>query len=512
MSKDNNLIFKNTGILFFRLILISGIGLFTSRFVIRSLGISDYGLYNVVGGIVVMMAFLNTVMVTTTYRFIAFEIGKGNSEGVNKVFNISLIIHLFLAFLVLFLTETIGVFYVKNYLTVDAGKLYDALFVLRFSTYATVVSIVSIPYMGLITAKEAFGVQAVVEVIRSILGLIVAITLIYFLGNRIRMYAVLIVVVNLIPPAILFVYCKNRYKEIVKWNFQKEKDQYKDMLGFSGWTLIGAAASVGKTTGTSLVINFFFGTILNAAFGIANQINSLILMFAMNLSQAAIPQITKSYSSGDTSRSIMLASYISKYTLFLMFIPAFPILLETEFILNLWLGEVPIYTAIFCQLLVVSTLISGLGNGLGAVIQATGQIKYFQIILSTTSLLSIPIAYFLFRFGMPPASIIVVIIATTSINVVFTQILLKYIMNFNVISFLKISFLKVFYVAILTFPLFFIKNLFTSGLTRFILFTGFSVLWLLIVIYFAGLESKEKEMLGEKTKIIFERIKSIQLR
>jgi len=189
-----------------------------------------------------------------------------------------------------------------------------------------------------------------------------------------------------------------------------------------------------------------------------------------------------------------------------MFLPALPILLETDYLVSLWLGDVPPYTVIFCQLIVISTLISGLGNGLGAVVQATGKIKYFQIILSTTSLLSLPIAYVLFNIGFPPYSIIIVIITTTAINVVVWQILLKIIIDFNVRSFLKISYLKAFNIAILTAPLFFIHDLFPAGLARFFLFTFFSVCWLLLSIYFAGLEKREKEMLNQIVKSIIKKV------
>lgn len=502
MSNDNILILKNSGILFLRLLFTSVIGLFASRFVIRSLGASDFGLYSVVGSVVVIMAFLNTVMTATTYRYIAFEMGKGNKEGVNIVFNISLVIHLCLALLVLVLTETIGVYYVNNYLNVDAGKLKDALFVLRFSTYATVFSILSIPYQGLVTAQEKFAVQAAIEILRSLLAFFVALAIAYYVGNRIRLYALLIAIISIVPALLFFTYCKSKYSEIVKWNFQREKGKYKEMTSFSGWIMIGAAASVGQTTGSALIINSFFGTVLNASFGIANQVNSIVLMFARNLAQAAIPQITKSYSSGNTDRTISLAAYISKYTYFLMLLPALPILLETDFLLTVWLGDVPPYTAIFCQLVIINALIGGLGAGLPAVIQATGKIKYFQIILSTTSLLSLPIAYILFKKGYPPSSILVAFITTALINVVVWQILLKKIIDFNVNFFLKTAYVKLFFVSVLIAPLFFIRDVFSAGLFRFITFSLFAMAFLLSAIYFAGLEKKEKEMLSQIVKKI----------
>lgn len=505
MHIDNNLLLKNTIILYLRLIVTSFIGLFSSRFIIRSLGASDFGLYNVVGGVVVMMAFLNTVMVTTTYRFIAFEMGKGNEEGVNKVFNISLVIHLFMALLVLIFTESAGVYYVNNYLNVATGKLTDALFVLRFSTYATVFSLLSIPYQGLVTAQENFKAQAIIEIIRSLLGLLIAIAIVYFLGNKLKLYALLIAVISIVPSVLFFVYCKRKYTNFVKWNFYRDKNKYKEMIGFSGWVMLGAAASVGQTTGSNLIINSFFGTLLNAAFGIANQVNSIVTMFAGSLSRVAIPQIIKSFSGGDNKRTFNLTVYVSKYTFFLMMLPSLPILLETNYLLTLWLGEIPPDTVIFSQLMIVNALLSSLFSGLPALIQATGKIKYFQIIGSAISLLSLPLSWVLFKNGYPPPTIIILIIITLVINLFISQVLLEQIIDFNIKLFLMKSYLKIIFVTLLVAPLFLIRDIFPAGLLRFILFSGFAIFWLFVAIYYAGIEKAERNLLNKLAIKYFKR-------
>lgn len=505
MANDNIIILKNSAILYVRLGITSILGLVASRFVIQGLGASDFGLYSVVGGIVVMMAFLNTVMISTTYRFIAYEMGKGRVEAINDVFNRSLVIHLSLALLVIILTETLGVFYVKNYLNVATGKTADALFVLRLSMLATVCSVISIPYQGLLTAQENFGVRASIEIIRSVLALTSALIIFFFAGteNKLRFYSVLIAFANATPALLFFIYSINKYKDITRWQLQKDFSKYREMLGYSVWIMIGAAAAVGKIQGSALIINAFFGTVLNAAFGIAKQVNGVVLMFSRNLGQAAIPQITKSFSSGNTGRSISLACYISKYTCFLMLLPSLPILLETQFLLHAWLGTVPPYTVIFCQLMIIDALIDSLNAGIPAVVQATGKIKYFQIILSTTSLMSLPIAYLLFKAGYPPYSIQFAFISTALANVVVRQVLLKQLIDFDVIYFMKTSYLKVFYVVMLVMPLFFIRDMFPPGAARFFLISFFSVCWLGIVIYLAGTEKKEKTFAAEIIRKIF---------
>lgn len=498
--KENTLIFKNSAILFIRLIVTSLFGLFTTRLLVKGLGASDFGLYNVVGGIVVMMAFLNTIMISTTFRFIAYEMGQNNPEGINKVFNISLVIHLLMAAVVIVMTETLGVFYVNNYLNIDPGKLYDALFVLRFSTYGILFSIVSIPFQGLVTAKEKFMVQATIEVIRAFLVLTVALIVFIYTGNKLRIYAFLMMLVSIVPAALFIIYGKKTNKEITKWKFQKDKTKYKEMIGFSGWIMFGAAASVGKTQGSALIINSFFGTITNAAYGVARQLDSLVRMIASNLGQAVVPQITKSFSSGNTERSVRLVAYTSKYTCFLMLIPAVPILLETEYLIKLWIGAIPPYTIIFCKLMIINALIDSLGGGIPALTQAIGKIKYFQIILSTTSLLSLPIAYFFFRAGYSPSYLLVAFVSMALLNVILRQILLKKIIDFDVKYFLRTSYLKIFYVTLLVLPLFLLRNLFNPGLARFLIFSFFSICWLFFVIYIVGIEKNEKNMINQIIK------------
>ncbi len=506
MSKDNIIILKNSSILFFRLVFTSILGLVASRFVIQGLGVTDYGLYSVVGGIVVMLAFLNPILTSTTYRFIAYEMGKKSVAGVNQVFNISLVIHLCLAILVLVLAETAGVFYVKNYLNVDAGKIADALFVMRFSALATCFSVVSIPYQGLVTANEKFAVRVIIEIIRSVLAFIAAL-IIFYTDEKLRLYAVLIAIANGTPSFLFFAYCKKKYKEIIKWKFRKEFSKYKEMLSFSGWVTIGGIAAIGKIQGSALIINAFFGTVLNAGFGIAKQVNGVVSAFSRNLGQAAIPQITKSFSSGNTNRSVTLAAHISKYTCFLMLIPSLPILLETDFLIKVWLDVVPPYTVIFCQLMIINELVESLGAGVPALVDATGKIKYFQIILSTTSLISLPIGYILFKTGYPPYAIQIGYIATAILNVVSRQILLKALIDFDVKYFIKTSYVKILYVALLTGPLFFIKPYFPCGIIRFFCFSIFSMFVLFAAIFFVGLEKKEKNFAIEIIKKMLLRAK-----
>ncbi len=495
LSFSNNLILKNTGILFLRQIITIAFGLFSSRFILRGLGISDYGLYNVVGGIVVVMAFLNTIMTSTTYRFIAIAVGKKDNVEANAIFNVSLVIHIALALLLLVLTETAGVYYTKNYLNIEPEKINNALFVLRFSTYSSLFNILSLPFQGLLTAQEKFYVQASIEIFRSFSVLLISVFILNFSGNRIIAYTLLLAISSIISSIGYYLYSIRKYYEIVRWSFQRSIIKYREMIVFSCWIMIGAAASLGQNTGLNLIINVFYGTILNAAYGIANQINNLIRVFSRNLAQAAIPQIMKSYSSGDTERSVRLTAYTSKYAWLLLSIPSLPILLETEFIFKIWLGVFPKEAVLFSQLMIVNTLIVGLGNGLDSIVKATGKIKVFQIILSGTSILVLPISYIALNSGYPAHYVLVILIFFSSINVVVWQILLKKIIKFDNVFFLKTSYLKIFYVIVALIPIFIIKDQFTSNIWRFFLSTIFGLIWLIISIYNFALDHREKTLL-----------------
>lgn len=506
---ENSRIVKNSLVLYIRLLVVSIVGLLTSRFVLQGLGVSDYGLYSIVGGIVSMMAVVNFAMTSTTYRFIAFEIGKGEIDNIVKVFNISIVIHLAIALLVIILASTLGVFYIKNYLNVAASKVNDALFVFIFSILGVVISIISTPFQGLLTAKEKFMITAPVEILRSLIYLGMILIIMHYTGIRLRLYAILVVIVTSIPPVLYYIYCRYHFSSIIHWKLQNDKSKYKEMIGFSGWVIFGTATSVGETQGSALIINSFFGTILNASFGIAEQVNTIVKMFSQGLGQAVIPQITKSYSTGSRDRSLQLVSYMSKYSFFLMLLPTLPILLETDFILNLWLKEVPVFTKIFIQIMLINALITTMSSGIPSAVHATGKIKYFQIVLGSMLLISLPIAYVGFKLGFPPYTILLVYTFTAVVSFIIQNFMLKKIFNNNIEMYLTKTFLKMMLVLISVFPLFFIRDFFEPGFLRFISISPLAVIWLLIAIYYLGIERKEKEILSTYTlkikKYIFNR-------
>ena len=413
---ENKKIAVNSFIIFLRLCLMTFIGIFTSRIVLDKLGASDFGLYNVVGGVVLLLNIVNTSMLSTTYRYIAFELGKEGKGNTNKVFNASFAIHGSYGLLILLLGFTIGDWYVTNYINLPDGRLDDALFVFHLSLLAASINTLLVPFRGLLVAFENFSISTIIDVIAKILYFISVVFILTQSDNGLIIYGLIHTVVVIFESIGYYIYSQIKFLDIIRFRIVKEKSIYKGMFSFSVWTLYGAVSSVGRAQGSVLIINYFFGTLVNAAYAVAVQVNNFIKSFALSLNNAAVPQITKNYSGGNLNRSVDLACYISKYTFILMTLVAFPVILEMDFLLSLWLKEVPEGTTEFCQWMILISLITTIGEGIYPLVQASGKLKTFQLILCTFSLLGLPIAYIIYYLGTPPISILILFFLMTFIS------------------------------------------------------------------------------------------------
>lgn len=315
----NNKIIKNTIILYIKLIVTTVVGLYSSRFILKALGIDDYGLYVVIGGVVTIMNFLSTVMTTTSYRFITVELGKGDKGEPQLIYNTIRLIHIFLAIFLLLLGETIGVHYVNHYLNVEVDKIPDALYLLHWSVITSAVSLLAIPSTGLIIAREKFLFTSIMEIARTFLKLFLVIILTFYMGNRLRLFAVIAFIYTSIAPISTILYCKMKEPFLTKWKLNLNFKIYKHIFSFASWTMLGAGSTIAQGQGVSIVLNVFFTTIVNAAYGLAVQVNGYVMMFVRNLGQAAVPQIIKSYSIGNSSQSLSLVYQLSKYSFLLFF-------------------------------------------------------------------------------------------------------------------------------------------------------------------------------------------------
>lgn len=494
---NNKRIAINSIVIFARLCIVSIIGLLSSRFVLQALGASDYGLYNVVGGLVIMLNVLNTSMITTTYRYIAYEMGKGGAGNPNKIFNTSLAIHVGLALFFVIVGGIIGLWYINNYLNVAPAKLADARFVFFLSLITMAINTIFIPHQGLVVALEKFSITAIFEIISRIVAFVGVVYLLTYSGNKLRLYSILMLIASAVQYFLIYGYTYLHSLSIIRFHFYRDRNLYKEMISFSGWILFGASASVGRSQGRAIIINYFFGTLVNAAYGIASQIESYVQMFARSLNQAAVPQITKSFSGGDKRHSEKLASYISKYTFILMSLAVFPLMLEVDFVLDVWLKEVPEGAALFCQLMMLGGLIGCMGEGIPALVQATGKIKFFQIIMSTISLLGLPIAIVFFALGAPAYFILIISCFTSLLNAVVRLVLLKRILNMNIMNFIKTSYLRMFYISCPLGVAYFLYD--SSSYTMAEHVYGILALELLLVlsILFLGIDKDERRLVAQ---------------
>ncbi len=504
---NNKKIAVNSLYVFLRLAFTALVSIFTARWVLATLGAENYGIYNVVGSIVVFLNVINTAMTTTTYRYIAFEMGKGNECDVNAVFNRSLVIHICLALLIVILSEIFGVFYVNNYLNIAADKYADAHFVLQVSTITTAISALSVPFQGLLTANEKFSIITFVVILSDIFKVVAVLWLMHYAGNALRAYSIIIFLVAAIPFLLYWLICNIKYNRYIKWNLQRSWHQYKELISFSTWILLGAVSSIARHQGAQIIINFLWGPMLNAAFAVANQVNHVLQMFSNNISVAANPQITKSYSGGDQNRTINLACTISKISAFILMIVGLPFFIETEFVFNLWLKDVPEYAVTFCRLMTILALIDTLGAGIPALTQATGKIKVFQIVGAIWSLSNLPIAFYVYKMGGRPESITIIYIITASLYVGVRLYLLKRILNFDVKYFVTESYLRIIYVLLPLIAWILIYHHIPMTGWQVVLGLIISEILLLIFIYYFGFKKEDRMRILNVIKTYINKIK-----
>jgi len=506
ISSDNKRIAINTVILYVKLSITIIISFVTSRLVLQTLGASDYGLYNVVGGIVSMLNIMGTSMVATSYRYMAVELGKNKWGNPNKVYNTILFIHLVFAAVLLLLGETVGVYYVNNHLNVAIEKIPDALFVLRLSLITAAFTVITVPNNGLVIAREKFLFTSVIEIFSALLKISLVIVLIYMNGNKLRYYAVFLAICQMFIPLCYYVYCRIKDKEVVKWRFNKNWQDYKEVLSFSWWILLGAVAVICQVQGAAIVINHFFGTVLNAAFGLATQVHAAVGQFTTTLGQAYIPQIMKNQE-GNEERSLNLVYSASRYSFMLMNIIAIPFMLNMRELLVLWLDNPPEYTEIFINSLLINGMIGNLRTGFDASIQATGKIRLNQIGYSVINLSLLPIMFIAYKLGFPPYANVIIMIVLTIVTVSFQCWIMRTLTGFKYSEYIYGTVLPALYSTVLTFvPLLLLDYFSTPNLSFLtIIKVGVGILWAIISVYLCGINSREKvvihKIVGKVLKI-----------
>lgn len=429
---------KNTIVLYIRMIITMLITLFSSRIVLQALGVSDFGLYNVVGGIVVLLSFLRTSLTSSTQRFLSFEIGRNNIEQLKKVFNVSVSTHILISIIILICAETIGLWFLNNYIRIPEGREIAANFIYQFSVISLCLSTLTVPYNASVISHECMSYYAIVTIIESLLKLLFSYALFIYNYDKLILYGGLMMLVNLLSLIMYWAYCRLNYCE-TKYCFYFEKSLFKQIFSFSSWTIIGQLAVIGANQGTSVLINIFHSVTANAAIAIGQQVNNAISGLTANFQTAFQPQLTKSYASNDFDYLNSLICKASKISYFLLFLVSLPIMLNIDTVLHLWLGDVPKYSGTFAILFIIASLFNSLSAPLWIGIYATGKIKNYQILVSAIFFVDIIIVYLLFKYYDFAPTIALFVKAIINFIVVFVRVYFtqKQIPGFSFITYLK---------------------------------------------------------------------------
>lgn len=492
----NKRIAVNTLFLYAKFIITTIVSLVLSRLVLQALGASDYGLYNVVGGIVVLLNTIGASMVSTSYRYMAVEFGKGEGGNPNKIYNTIFVVHLALAVFLIVIGETLGVYYIKNYLNVESYRVSDALFVFHLSLLTTSFAVITVPMNGLIVSREKFLFTAIVEVCAAIARLLLVILMMHIGGNKLRMYSVFMACVQFSIPMSYQIYCRCKDTAVVKWNLNRKISDYKDVLKFTWWICIGAVAVLGKMQGAAIIINYFFGTVLNAAFGLASQINNAVSSFTATISQAAVPQIMKSQSAGNEERSLSLVYIVARYSVLSMSIIAVPLLFCLDDVLKLWLGNnPPEYTNIYAFFMLINGLIANLDAGFDASIQATGRIKVNQIGYSLINLSLLPIIFCLYRIGCPPYINVVIMVMLTVFTLIFRVFIMLKITHFDLKKYMSVTVVpSILTIIMAVVPLIILTFIIGQSISSVLLF-ALSLFWTMVSVFIIGIRPQERAII-----------------
>lgn len=403
---DNARLAKNTIFLYFRMIFIMAVTLYTSRVVLRVLGVEDFGIFNVVAGVVAMFGFLNSSMSATTQRFISFSLGRGD-DNLNKVFSTCVLTHALIALGVLVLVESVGLWFLYNKMIIPEVRMDAAFWVFQFSALSTVVTVMSIPFNADIIAHEKMSAFAYISIVEVCLKLLIVFLLDVGNIDKLVLYGFLLLLVQCGIFLTYMGYCLRHFKES-RFRFVYEKKLFSEVFSFAGWNLWGYLASILYTQGLNILLNVFFGPVVNAARGLANQVDGAIRLFASNFQMAINPQIVKTYAAKDLESMHKLVFRSSKFSFFLLLALSLPVMIEAPVILRLWLSTVPDWTASFLRLMLVVVIVDSVANPLMTSAAATGRIKLYQSVLGGIQLLIVPVAYVVLRMGGEPNSVFVV--------------------------------------------------------------------------------------------------------
>jgi O-antigen/teichoic acid export membrane protein len=492
-KQNSKLMAKNSAFMYIQMGVRMLIGLYTVRVILHALGGEDYGIYNVVGGFVTMFSFITETLVSASQRFFAYSIGRGEKDMLNRYFNTSLLCFLILGVFMLLLIEGVGYWFVNYKMIIPDDRLEAANWVLQFSIFSFIVRVITVPYSAMVVSHEKLAIYAVISVLDSFLLLGIALLLQSVSADRLKIYALGMFGISLISSILYILLCKYYFKEDSRIKLKYEAILINEMLGYSGWYMFGTLAMMVRSQGINMVLNLFFGPIVNAARGIAFQINNALNQFVNSFYNAVRPQITKMTASENNHGMISLVFNSSLISFFLMSLLAVPLIAEMPFVLSIWLSDYPEHTVMFSRLVIITALIDTLGYPLTTAVCASGRIKWFQIVTGVILTLNLPLTYFLFKIFPNPDIAFYVSIGFAAIAQVARMFFMNRMFGMSNVAYVKTVLwpaLFVFVVSIsLTFCLIFI---FGDAIWMHLLIIVLSVLMTLSLSFFVGMNKQQR--------------------
>lgn len=507
-SEKSKTIAKNTLFLYLRMLFLMAVNIYTSRVVLQAIGVEDYGIYNVVGGFVALFSLVSAALTSACTRFINYEMGKGNTERLNTVFSTTVTVQALLALIVVVLTESIGVWYLNNHMVIPPDRIAAANWVFQFSIVTFCLNLITVPFNAAIIAHERMKTFAYVSIIDGTAKLLIAYLVMAPLFDKLVYYALLLCVLQLVIQTIYRVYCKRSFDECT-YHFIIDKPLLKQMFGYAGWHLIGNSATILKNQGVDLILNLFFGPVVNAAKGIANQVLSAVMGFASNFMMALNPQITQSYARGDYDYMMTLINKGARYSYYILMLLSIPIIVEADYLLHLWLVEVPEYATIFVQLSLVVSMIAALSNPLMTAQNATGKVRNYQIIVGGILLLNLPLCYVFLRLGCTPDAVLLVAVTIEIFCLIARLVIIpRYVTSFNSLLFIKSVVVNCALVSVLSFlPVYSISLLLPQTFLSFLVIGFVSVCTSLVILYVVGCNKEERIFAQKKAVEIIKKVK-----
>lgn len=500
-SRNNSTIAKNSILLSLRMIVVLFLMLYTTRVLLTSLGVSDYGVYNVVCGFVSMFSFLTTSLSNGIQRFFNFELGRHGQDGARIVYNAAIRIQLLIAVFLIILTEGIGIWYISSKMVLPADRVFAAKCIFQASLISLLFTVIQAPFVASIMAHERMNYFAIVTIIDAVLKLLIAKCIVGIHSDSLIVYGWLLAAESAFVFLLYYGYAKHSFSEI-KLTKGYSTDTFISILSFSGWNVFGSFANIMKEQGINLVLNLFFGPIANAARGVASQVNGGLQSLVSNLTIAVRPQVVQSYAVGDIPRSINLTFSISKLSCCFLFLVSFPIILEIHYILHIWLGgEVPPFTASFIYIIIITSFVNNLNAAISGLVHASGRMRTYQLVCGGITLLSVPLAYGILSLGHPPYWALIMSLLATTLAQVAALFVLKAIVDYSILDYLKRVVLPLFFVIAVSIWIPLVIHFFMAeGPYRLLAVLASSIVCSLAAIYTCGLNKSEKSIVFSMIK------------